>query len=270
LHLESNAFSPVASVVKEADVIVLAGDVHPGVDGIVWARQAFGDKPLVMVAGNHELYEGDWNRTLDEMRVAARANHVYFLENDSVVIDGVSFFGATLWTDFQYFSTTPVWDREFAEKNFPDFNSIWVGDETLTTEQTIARHNESLAWLKDELAKGDPEKQVVVTHHFPHKKSCAPQYVVDRLTAVFGSHIPESVINQCGLWIHGHTHSSSNYRIGGGERYTRVIANPRGFLASYWDYDDENPSFDPKLIVESLPDGNWGVAERRAVDEDWL
>jgi Icc-related predicted phosphoesterase len=270
LHLEVNEFKPVGSIVNAADVIVLAGDVHPGVDGFVWARQRFGSKPIVAIAGNHEFFGGDWNKTISEMRAAARDNDVHFLENEAVVIDGVKFLGATLWTDCAFFTESPTWDRVFAEKNFADFHAITVDGEPLTTAHTIARHKESVDWLRTELVKGDPCQQVVVTHHFPHRKSCAPQYLDDRLTVVFGSHVPEDVLSRCGLWLHGHTHSSSNYRVGSGERYTRVICNARGFLWTRGDDDDENPSFDPKLIVESLSDGNWGVAEWRSTDEDWV
>ncbi len=41
------------------------------------------------------------------------------------------------------------------------------------------------------------------------------------------------------LWIHGHTHATADYYVGG----TRVIANPHG-------YGLENRDFDPTLIVE--------------------
>ena len=39
---------------KEADVIVLAGDIGSGVKGVEWARAEWPDKPIVYVAGNHE------------------------------------------------------------------------------------------------------------------------------------------------------------------------------------------------------------------------
>lgn len=103
LHLESLTFEPDQEALRAADVIVLAGDIHPGVEDIVWARQTFEDKPVVYVAGNHEFYGGDWDQTLDQMRQTAKANDVHFLEDDCVTIAGVRFLGCTLWTDFAYF-----------------------------------------------------------------------------------------------------------------------------------------------------------------------
>jgi hypothetical protein len=41
------------------------------------------------------------------------------------------------------------------------------------------------------------------------------------------------------LFVHGHTHCSFDYRVG----QTRVLCNPHG-------YGDENPDFNPSLIVE--------------------
>ena len=47
LHLENSAFEPDPDAVRAADVVVLAGDIHPGSDGVIWARQTFPDKPVV-------------------------------------------------------------------------------------------------------------------------------------------------------------------------------------------------------------------------------
>ena len=41
------------------------------------------------------------------------------------------------------------------------------------------------------------------------------------------------------LWVHGHVHNSSDYRVG----TTRIVCNPHG-------YGFENPDFDGALVVE--------------------
>ena len=264
IHLEHSKFDPDSGVVAAADVIVLAGDIHPGVDGIQWARYAFADKPIIYVAGNHEFYGAEWERALDDMRRAGNANDVYFLENGSVEILGIKFLGCTLWSDFNYFGAHHQERlRELAEKEFADYGSIHAdADEVcgqLTTALSIARHETSLAWLRSELANQDRSATVVVTHHFPNKKSCSPKYSNDAMTAAFGTHIDTDLMHQAGLWIHGHTHSSTNYRIGDSKRYVRVVCNPRGYplgwSSTYW----ENEAFDPNFLIERLPDGNWGL-----------
>ena len=55
LHLEFAPFMPAPAAVDAADVVVLAGDICNGTKAIPWARQAFGSKPVVYVAGNHEF-----------------------------------------------------------------------------------------------------------------------------------------------------------------------------------------------------------------------
>ncbi len=62
--------------------------------------------PVVYVRGNHEFYGGHLDTRLAEGRAASEASlrtskfGVHMLENDDVVLGGVRFLGATLWTDF--------------------------------------------------------------------------------------------------------------------------------------------------------------------------
>ena len=107
-----------------------------------------------------------------------------------------------------------------------------------------------MAWLHAELPKGDPGKTVAVTHHFPHRNSCAPQWSNAPLTAIFGSNVPDEVLLGATLWIHGHTHDSCNYRIGDSKRSVRVICNPRGYPLGRLESEFENCLFDPGLLVE--------------------
>jgi hypothetical protein len=48
------------------------------------------------------------------------------------------------------------------------------------------------------------------------------------------------------LWVHGHTHSSFDYKLG----KTRIICNPRGYPGTFGDMGND---FNPNLIVE-IPD----------------
>jgi len=50
LHIERKPFSPTRAgghVDDEADMVVLAGDIHEGIKGLSWARETFPDKPIV-------------------------------------------------------------------------------------------------------------------------------------------------------------------------------------------------------------------------------
>ena len=55
LHLE---FAHFAVPVTDADLVILAGDIAQGIDGIVWAKQQF-KIPVIYVASNHEYYSDD-------------------------------------------------------------------------------------------------------------------------------------------------------------------------------------------------------------------
>ena len=43
LHLEAEGFIPDAQALERCDAVILAGDIHPGLDGIRWAAKTFGD-----------------------------------------------------------------------------------------------------------------------------------------------------------------------------------------------------------------------------------
>ena len=104
LHLEGGVPYDVLTGVQ-FDVAVLAGDIHtPGTEAVHWARTSpvLRDRPVVLVAGNHELYRApDATGEVGRMIQAAVNSHVHVLNRTSVVLQGVRFVGCTLWTDFQ-------------------------------------------------------------------------------------------------------------------------------------------------------------------------
>ncbi len=260
LHLENGHFEPQEEAVDAAEVIILAGDIHPAPHGIEWARQTFGKKPIVYVAGNHEYFDCEFEAALELMRQTAKVHDVHFLENDTVLIHGIRFLGCTFWTDFECFGISQKGRlMERAEKRWPDYLGRIESRQSITgrlqPELTIQRHWASRSWLQAQLPLGDRSKTVVVTHTLPNKRSISPKFSDDEMNVVFCSHVPEELISRAGLWIHGHSHASVNYRIGDGKTYTRVIANPRGYRN--WVNEPENTNFDFGYLVERLPDGNW-------------
>lgn len=264
LHLEVSYFQPDYAAVKAADVVVLAGDIHQGVAGVVWARNTFLHKPVVYVAGNHEFFgvRQEWDRTLDELREAACIHDVHFLENSSVEIAGALFAGCTLWTDFAYFGADRVYEvRQQAESQFADYRAIAaesnIHTRRLTTDLSISRHQGSVAWLQRQLALSDPASTVVVTHHFPHHRSCPPRYATAPMTAAYGSNLETELITRAGLWIHGHVHHCVDYAVESEGRRARVISNPMGYGPTRRYPQYENPNFNAGFLMEQLPDRSW-------------
>lgn len=259
LHLEFAPFVPDPVAVEAADVIVLAGDISTGAKGIPWARKTFAGKPIIYVAGNHEFYKHHWTRLIPELRDLAAIHGIHFLENDSVTIDGVRFLGCTLWTDFLLFgedkkpeamSDSLKFMNDFSEIRADSTQRVGKTRSTLSTDDTIRRHQESLAWLKSELACGDPDTTVVITHHYPSRRSTGQKWTNDLVSAIFGSNLPTEVLLGAKLWIHGHTHESCNYRIGDSKRSVRVVCNPRGYPLGWHQSEFENASFQPGLVID--------------------
>lgn len=50
------------------------------------------------------------------------------------------------------------------------------------------------------------EKQVVVTHHVPHRGSVVSRYANDWSLAGFVNELPVEFFKVPVLWVHGHTH----------------------------------------------------------------
>jgi len=241
LHIEFGDWTPP---VTDADVVVLAGDIFTECAGPDWARRQFGDKRLIYVLGNHEFYGGEWQGVLDGMRAKAREFGIELLEDSAVMIDGVRFLGATLWTDFEIDGSGAqqmAQAMRTARRHMNDYALIQYETRRFTPEDSRRLHLASRSWLQQELATPFAGRTVVVTHHLPHKGSIDPRYNGDALNPGFVSHLPELVGAPVDLWIHGHTHCSCDY----GVSQTRVVCNPRGYAP-----DELNPQFKPDLVIE--------------------
>jgi len=242
---------------READVVVLAGDIHEGVQAPMWARQAFPDKEIVLIAGNHEFYGRYWNLGLRKIREKSAQLGVHFLENDAVEIFGVRFLGCTLWTDYCLYGEERRGESmSEALRLMTDFRRIkrdrrpsenQEGREyrvqRLIPELTLLRHVQSVEWLERQLSVGNLDKTVVVTHHLPLAQSIPAAFVGDKLSPAYASNLT-TLVGRSKLWIHGHVHDSMDYSFG----TTRVICNPRGYPDAT--RDPLNLEFKPSLIVE--------------------
>lgn len=209
------------------DVVVLAGDVMNGPGGPAWARQAFPAKEIVMVGGNHELYEQDWVDGIERLREEAARHSIHFLEDQSVELGGIRFLGTTLWTDFCLHGESLQTKRMLEVADLmTDFKEITVAGRALEPWFVLGRHKASRQWLQEELQSCDFGSTVVVTHHAPHPRSIERYDLLKPVAAAYASDL-EGLMGYAGLWIHGHVHEAADYEIHG----TRVVCNPRGYLA---------------------------------------
>lgn len=209
-----------------ADVVVLAGDIHEATSAISWAREAFPNKPIVQVAGNHEYWGWTPEEALDLMREQARRLDVYFLENESVTIDGVRFLGCTLWTDYKLRGESlQKCVMADAYSCIEDFHLILNPESEsgcVNPDQILARHEQSAAWLEREL-NGSDVRTVVVTHHAPVVESLKEIRHESRSAGAYASKL-DHLMGYAPLWVHGHIHHSVDVEVSG----TRVLSNPAG------------------------------------------
>ena len=239
LHLE---FASIDFPRIDADVVVLSGDIHLGRAGWQWAHRQFPSTPVVYVLGNHEFYRHSLPALTEELKLETKGSHVHVLDNDAVEINGYTFLGCTLWTDFELMEE-PEGAMRAAEQMMSDYAIIEFSPENrvLRATDTAKLHAQSVDWLRKRLNQSDPAKTVVVTHHAPSLLSEPPFHLNSPLSGAFASSLDYLIEpSRVPLWIHGHTHYNVDYRLGA----TRILTNQRGYP------QERCNGFHPGLIVE--------------------
>ena len=255
LHLEfisasESSYTGIAAA-PDADVLVLAGDIHNGTAGIevfkVWPM------PIVYVSGNHDVWGcADLDERMAEMRQACTGTSIHFLEKDAIVIDGVRFLGTTLWTDYLLFGfDVRPYIMDYCGRSMNDHSRINVAGNGITPLQLLTRHEASVAWLTAQLAQPFDGKTVVVTHHAPHLASVVSWHKSEYLVAAYASDLMH-LMDVPTLWLHGHVHVSVDYCV----RNTRIASNPRGYPRHPSNNElknrikFQNHDFDPQKTIE--------------------
>jgi predicted MPP superfamily phosphohydrolase len=199
------------------DFLVVAGDVVvPGYQGsliveAIFAALAEKACHVLYVIGNHEYYRGSKAWTENKLREAmARHPNIHWLDNDELTLDGIHFYGGTMWY--------PVGDgrnHEFAKQIADSFeiqNFTWA-----ETENT--KFSEGL------YACAKPET-IVVSHHLPHPRTVPLKFVhsdTNRFFVSDQSHAIETLRPR--LWFFGHTHEACDIVLDS----TRAVCNPYGY-----------------------------------------
>lgn len=246
LHLESEDYQPA---LRGGDVLVIAGDLcharclDPArVDRYATAQRArvlrfleaargrFGR--IVLVAGNHEHYDGVFEDTIGLLR--AHLPDVAVLDNEILEIGDIRLFGATLWSDFAGRSKAAIDGvrRRMGEYFFVKTRKDGATGEKLRKfrpEDALAAHDIALAALRSAVATAAGKKTIVITHHAPSLLGGDPRCAGNGLDGAYCSDLDDEIASlaQVPVWIHGHTHIARTYRIGS----TTVRTNARGFAS---------------------------------------
>jgi Icc-related predicted phosphoesterase len=240
LHLEFDRNFKFRMNPANRDVLVLAGDIHLGDAAESFIARELKYSPVVYVAGNHEFYDGEIKDVRERLRkLASKYPDLHYLDQESVVLDDVTFIGGTLWSNFDNGNAVAM---HHARVGMNDYNIVKYGECAWEPELAYDEHLDTLDAFEDAIRDRTTEKVVVVSHMAPHLNSLAGRYKESLLNPAYASDLSAFIDEmKPNLWVHGHIHVSRDYMVGS----TRIRSNPRGY-SGY----EINEDFDAGLILE--------------------
>jgi len=192
---------------------------------------------VVYVLGNHEFYKSDYKSALDKIYTFTQNNNIHLLDielgTQDLVIDGTTFWGSTLWTDF---NNNDFVAKQTAKNFLNDFRLIEHNNKPITPEKIYEINQQSIS-------KINYNADVIITHHspiiIPNSK-----YPLDDITYCFSNTTLEQKIvdSKVKVWAYGHSHESMDMDLNG----TRVISNQSGYNNAY---REEDTGYNSDLII---------------------
>lgn len=185
---------------------------------------------VILIMGNHEHYHGDYAHTANTIHtLVGEFSNIHFLDKEWRIINGVLFYGGTLWTNMNNEDPDTMHRIRFMMNDFNCVrNTSEEGKSVFMPEDAVEDHYAFRRGLDDVLALHPDMPTVVVGHHAPSKASTHPRYKNEVLmNGAYSTNLDEFILDrrQIKLWTHGHTHEDFDYMIG----TTRVVCNPRGY-----------------------------------------
>lgn len=232
LHLESQSFGlPLTS----GDVLIIAGDLcharclDPARTDRYSVEQRgramrFIDEALrkfarvLLVAGNHEHYDGVFEETPELLH--RHLPGVTVLNDEAFEIEGVRFYGSTLWTNLSHLSDAEV---TALRKGMGEY--FFVKTRTAEPQQALAKlrpadthmaHETAWRRLREVVTTEPRRPTVVITHHAPSCLGLNTRFADSPLNPAYASNLDEEIatFEKVPVWVHGHTHIAKSYRIG--------------------------------------------------------
>jgi Icc-related predicted phosphoesterase len=237
---------------------------------------------VVFVMGNHEHYNGDFARSANIIRGTFGDYHnFYLLDKEWLIINGVLFYGGTLWTDFNREDpitmlkirgmmndfvcvknsnrmTTrkvPVYAKDENGQYIPESKGsghvglVEIGTKikeeisTFSPHDALEDHKEFLAKLDEVCQLHKDLPTVVVGHHAPSRASTHPKYRDEyHMNGAYSSDLCEFILDRRQIRLWTHGHTHEDFDYMIGT--TRVMCNPRGYI----NYEERAETWQPKLI----------------------
>ena len=271
LHLEFFPRIEFETLLKPvAPILVLAGDIGPAGaqntrDFLCWCAERW--RHVIWVFGNHEYYimyaQKRWKFLTPEKLLTmqereekalvwlAALPNVHFLQGTSIELEGIRFFGATLWTR--------VSEELHAEhgSSMADFKAIVAERDlsgapvALTNAFRNQLHEEHLAALRDSMAAESSLPLVVITHHLPTGAVAPPIYHGEPTNPYYSNELwPELKSGRIAAWICGHSHGRTIL-----EKPTLCVLNARGYPKQQ---GPENPYVSTAVVTITLNESGGG------------
>ncbi|MFN8438107.1 MAG: metallophosphoesterase [Cytophagales bacterium] len=222
------------------EVLVLAGDIVPFavMDKYKYFFSFLADnfETTYWLTGNHEYYHFDIAEKSGVLYEAIRSN-VFLVNNTSVVHENVKLIFSTLWSKINPANQWQI------ERNMNDFHLIKHKGYRLSSEQYNQLHEESLAFIQNELKMVIEEKIAVFTHHCPTFLNYPEQYKGDVLNEAFAVELHDLIeSSNIACWVYGHHHTNTpEFTIGN----TKLITNQLGYVQR-----NEHQLFEPNKVIE--------------------
>ncbi len=235
LHMEGMRGKSVASFpwseYRGEDLLVLAGDISVGVYDVAKVIGDFlslGFPHVMYTMGNHECYHHTYAELLNFNKDLAGifdhdSDKVTLLNCRQLVrIGDVSFFGGTLWTNFNHNPMVMDVSKMFIN----DFRVI----DGFTPQKALDLNMQHTSYIKN-IYEQISGKKVIVTHFMPARDCIHPRWKSGDSNAAL---LNDYFANNLGpwietledtTWIYGHTHDAADFMLGN----TRMVCNPKGY-----------------------------------------
>ena len=238
LHLEAPAAYDVFEIPPKAPILALLGDIGQTCD-TGWReliiRQLHNFDTVLLVLGNHEPYQSDWQKARDCVKEIKEQKSSTMPQGNLVLLDrtrvdlsdDLTVLGCTLH------SAIDPQHEESVSFGLNDFYYIQGGWDTSKHTQT---HKEDVAWLNEQVTsieKSSPHRRIaILTHHSPTTapESIDPKYAAGTIASAFATDLSSEPCwksQNVKLWAFGHTHFNCDFL----DVHTkkRVVTNQRGY-----------------------------------------
>lgn len=218
-------------------VLIIAGDLSPDVNDNLSVLNFYSRfyKNVIFILGNHEYDFMDVNKVYSKyQRKLKKGSNIYVLEQSSITIEDVVFYGCTGWGN--------ALASPYIQEEINDFQNII----NFNPNKCVDLFEKSKRWIKDNfdneiLFEHKDKKKILITHfafcmtslNF-HNSKLNGYFVNEGLELLY--HLPD-------VYIHGHTHQSLKYIY---KEKTRVYCNAFGYHCG----PRPVTKYNPELIIE--------------------